>query len=415
MPKYEFDKWADLYASRTGSMKSSEIRDLLNVTARPDIISLAGGLPYTRNFKMEKIVEAARSTMLKEGGAALQYGPSEGHVGLKKHIIGLMATEGIKVDETGLVITDGSQQGLDLIAKIFVDPGDIIIVEAPSYVGALNAFSAYQPSFISIPMDENGLVVAQLEAELKKLAKQGKKAKFLYTVPNFHNPAGVTLSLSRRKQILELSIKYKLLIVEDNPYGRLRFEGGNIPSLKAMDKNVVYLGTFSKIFSPGMRLGWIAAPAPILEKIIFGKQAADLCTSSFTQRLVEYFFNENDLEDYLEKMVDRYRSRRDIMLEALEEYFPKETSWTHPKGGFFVWARLPDNIDTTEMLAEAISKKVAYVPGRAFFTDKSGKNYMRLAFCYPEEKDIYEGIKRLGGVVKNQISLYNSVMYKEEK
>lgn len=415
MPKYEFDKWADLYASRTGSMKSSEIRDLLNVTARPDIISLAGGLPYTRNFKMEKIVEAARSTMLKEGGAALQYGPSEGHVGLKKHIIGLMATEGIKVDETGLVITDGSQQGLDLIAKIFVDPGDIIIVEAPSYVGALNAFSAYQPSFISIPMDENGLVVTQLEAELKKLAKQGKTAKFLYTVPNFHNPAGVTLSLSRRKQILELSIKYKLLIVEDNPYGRLRFEGENIPSLKAMDKNVVYLGTFSKIFSPGMRLGWIAAPAPILEKIIFGKQAADLCTSSFTQRLVEYFFNENDLEDYLEKMVDRYRSRRDIMLEALEEYFPKEASWTHPKGGFFVWARLPDNIDTTEMLAEAISKKVAYVPGRAFFADKSGKNYMRLAFCYPEEKDIYEGIKRLGGVVKNQISLYNSVMYKEEK
>jgi len=396
-------------------MKSSEIRDLLSVSARPDIISLAGGLPYTKNFKMEKITEAVRATMRKEGMAALQYGPSEGHIGLKKHIIDLMATEGIKVDETGLVITDGSQQGLDLIAKIFVDPGDVVIVEAPSYVGALNAFSAYQPNLVSIPMDENGMIVDRLESELRKLAKQEKRAKFLYTVPNFHNPAGVTLSLLRRKQILELSKKYKLLLVEDNPYGRLRFEGDNLPSLKSLDDNVVYLGTFSKIFSPGMRLGWVAAPTPILEKIIFGKQAADLCSSSFTQRLVEYFFNENNLEDYLESMINRYRSHRDTMLESLEEHFPSGTSWTHPQGGFFVWAKLPEYVDTTEMLAEAISKKVAYVPGRAFFADRTGKNYMRLAFCYPEEKYIYEGIKRLGGVVKSQISLYNSVMFKEEK
>ena len=415
MVKYEFDKWADLYASRTNSMKSSEIRDLLSVTARSDIISLAGGLPYTKNFKLEKVVEAARTTMRKEGGAALQYGPSEGHIGLKKHIIDLMATGDIKIDETGLVITGGSQQGLDLIAKIFVDPGDAVIVEAPSYVGALNAFSAYQPDLIGVPMDENGMIVDLLEAELKKLAKQRKKAKFLYTVPNFHNPAGVTLSLSRRKRIIELSKKYQLLLVEDNPYGKLRFEGENIPSLKALDDDVVYLGTFSKIFSPGMRLGWVAAPAPILEKIIFGKQAADLCTSSFTQRLVEYFFNENNLEDYLGGMINRYRSHRDIMLKSLEEHFPSEASWTYPRGGFFVWAELPEYIDTTEMLAEAISKKVAYVPGRASFADGSGKNYMRLAFCYPEEKDIYEGIKRLGGVVKSQMSLYNSVIFKEEK
>ncbi len=409
MSQYQFDKWVDLYADRASELKSSAVRDLLSVTSRPDVISLAGGLPYTKGLREEKIVAAAKEMMRLEGNAALQYGPSEGHIGLKKLIVDIMAAEGVVVDQGEIIITDGSQQGLDLVAKVFVDPGDTIIVEAPSYVGALNAFSGYQPNFESVPLDRHGIIVEELEKKLKSLAKKGRRAKYLYLVPNFHNPAGVTLSMARRKKILKLAQDYELLIVEDNPYGRLRFEGKPIPSLRAMDENIIYLGTFSKIFSPGVRLGWLIAPTPILEKVIFGKQSANLCTSSFTQRLVEYFFNTNDINKYLDKLVSRYRSRCEIMLKSLEEYFPKEASWTKPQGGFFVWAKLPEFIDTTEMLAEAISKKVAYVPGRAFYADGKGQNFMRLAFCYPEEEEIGEGIKRLAGVVKNQISLYHSV------
>lgn len=409
MPRYQFDKWSELYAERVGSLKSSAVRDLLSVTARPDIISLAGGLPYTNDFRMEKVVSAVRETMLKEGSAALQYGPTEGHVGLKEHIVKLMAVDGIKVDVDDLVVTDGSQQGLDLLAKVFIDPGDTILVEAPSYVGAINAFEAYQPKMVGIPLDAEGIIVERLAETLAQLKKEGKRAKFLYLIPNFHNPAGVTLSLERRHKLIDLAREYELLLVEDNPYGRLRFEGEDVPSLRALDESVVYLGTFSKIFSPGVRLGWVTAPTPILEKIICGKQSADLCTSSFTQRLVEHFFSANDLGEYLDSLITLYRSRRDAMLESLSEYFPPEAAWNRPQGGFFVWVELPPFVDTTEMLAEAISKKVAYVAGRAFYPDGSGQNFMRLAFCYPKEEDIREGIRRLAGVVKNQLALYHSV------
>jgi len=409
MPKYKFDKWTDLYASRTGGLKSSAIRDLLSVTQRDDIISLAGGTPYTRDFKLEKMVSATTACMLNQGNDALQYGGSEGHVGLKRHVAAMMTAEGINVDADDFIITDGSQQALDLLGKIFIDPGDVILVEAPSYLGALSAFTGYEPKVVSIPLDEDGVRVDELEARLRELTAAGIKPKFMYLVPNFHNPAGVTLSAERRRRIIELSHEYGLLLVEDNPYGRLRFEGEDIPSLRALDEHVIYLSTFSKIFSPGIRLGWITAPHPILEKVIFAKQSADLCSSSFTQRVVEEFLNANELDSYLSQLVTTYRSRRDAMLAALEEFFPPETTWSRPHGGFFVWARLPGFIDTTEMLAEAISQKVAYVPGRAFFADGSGANFMRLAFCYPSEEDIREGIKRLAGVVKDQISLYHSV------
>ncbi|MDP1809669.1 MAG: PLP-dependent aminotransferase family protein [Actinomycetota bacterium] len=409
MPKYQFDKWTDLYANRTGRLKSSAIRDLLSVTQRSDIISLAGGTPYTRDFKLEKIVSATTACMLNQGNDALQYGGSEGHVGLKKHIVKMMSADGINVDTEDFIVTGGSQQALDLIGKIFIDPGDVILVEAPSYLGALDAFTCYEPKVVSIPLDEDGVRVDELEARLRELAAAGIKPKFMYLVPNFHNPAGVTLSAERRRRLIELSREFGLLLVEDNPYGRLRFEGEDIPSLRALDEHVIYLSTFSKIFSPGIRLGWIMAPHPILEKIIFAKQSADLCSSSFTQRVVEEFLNENELDPYLNQLVKTYRSRRDAMLAALDEFFPPEATWSRPRGGFFVWARLPEFIDTTEMLAEAIGQKVAYVPGRAFFADGSGANFMRLAFCYPSEEDIHEGIKRLAGVVKDQISLYHSV------
>lgn len=410
MPKYQFDKWTDLYANRTGGLKSSAIRDLLSVTQRSDIISLAGGTPYTRDFKLEKIVSATTACMLNQGNDALQYGGSEGHLGLKKHIVEMMAAEGIQhVNTDDFIVTGGSQQALDLIGKIFIDPGDVILVEAPSYLGALNAFTGYEPKVISIPLDDDGVRVDELEARLRELAAAGIKPKFMYLVPNFHNPGGVTLSFERRRRLIELSREFGLLLIEDNPYGRLRFEGEDIAALRALDEHVIYLSTFSKIFSPGIRLGWIMAPHPILEKLVFAKQSADLCSSSFTQRVVEEFLNENELEVYLGQLVKTYRGRRDAMLAALDEFFPPEATWSRPQGGFFVWARLPEFIDTTEMLAEAISQKVAYVPGRAFFADGSGANFMRLAFCYPSEEDIREGIKRLAGVVKDQISLYRSV------
>lgn len=409
MAKYKFDKWTDLYANRATLLKSSAIRDLLNVTARTDILSLAGGTPYTRDFKVEKMVAAATACMLNQGNEALQYGASEGHVGLKKHVTEMMAAEGIDVDHDDFIITDGSQQALDLLAKVFVDPGDVILVEAPSYLGALNAFAGYEPKVVAIPLDDDGLRVDSLEATLGELSVAKIKPKFMYLVPNFHNPAGVTLSEERRHRIIELSREHELLLIEDNPYGRLRFEGEDIPSLRALDDQVVYMSTFSKIFSPGLRLGWVTAPHPILEKIVFAKQSADLCSSSFTQMVVEEFLNENNLDDYLAQLVKTYRGRRDAMLSALDEFFPPEVSWSHPRGGFFVWVKMPEFIDTTEMLAEAINQKVAYVPGRAFFADGSGANFMRLAFCYPTEADIREGVKRLAGVVKDQISLYHSV------
>ncbi len=409
MPRYQFDKWADLYADRALLLKSSAIRDLLSVTARPDIISLAGGLPYTRDFKMNKMVEATTECMLKQGNEALQYGSSEGHIGLKQHISEMMTEEGVSAHPEDFIITDGSQQALDLIGKIFIDPGDHILVEAPSYVGALEAFIGYEPKVVAIPLDDQGIRIDLLEEQLKQMKKKGIRPKFLYVVPNFHNPGGVTMSAPRRHRLIELSQEYDLLLIEDNPYGRLRFEGEDIPSLRTLDDKVVYLSTFSKILSPGIRLGWVVAPHPILEKIIFAKQSADLCSSSFTQRVVEEFLGTNDLNEYLKQLTNRYRNRRDAMLEALEEYFPAEAKWTHPHGGFFIWVELPEFIDTTEMLAEAINKKVAFVPGRSFFADTSGSNFMRLAFCYPNEEDIRDGIKRLSEVVKDQISLYHSV------
>ncbi len=409
MAKYEFDKWTDLYAGRASLLRSSAIRDLLSVTARTDIISLAGGTPYTKDFKMKKMVDAVAACMMNQGNEALQYGTSEGHIGLKNHLIRIMADEGINVNGDDFIITGGSQQGLDMLGKIFIEPGDTILVEAPTYVGAINAFAGYEPNVLSVPLDEDGLDVDLLADKLVELASDGIRPKFFYTVPNFHNPAGVTMSRSRRIRLLDLAKEHNLLVVEDNPYGRLRYEGDDLPSLRALDENVVYLSTFSKIFSPGIRLGWFVAPHPILDKIIFAKQSADLCSSSFTQRVVDEFLNDNEIGEYLAQLVVTYRARRDAMLAALEEFFPPETSWTKPGGGFFVWVTLPDFLDTTEMLAEAISAKVAFVPGRAFFADGSGANQMRLAFCYPSPEEIHEGVRRLSEVVKDQISLYHSV------
>ncbi|MDP3013636.1 MAG: PLP-dependent aminotransferase family protein [Candidatus Subteraquimicrobiales bacterium] len=409
MTELIFDKWAKLYAERTKSMRSSEIRDLLNVTARPDIISFSGGLPETKSFPMEIIVEIVRHLMHKEGSVALQYGNSEGYTGLVSLIVNLMKEIGIDAEEEEIIITDGAQQGLELLGKVFINPGDTVIVEAPSYVGGLQAFSSYQANLVSVPLDKDGLRTDLLKDTLENLKKQKKIPKFLYTVPTFHNPAGVTLSLERRKELLSIVKEYDLLVVEDDPYSWLQFEGERLRSLKSLDESIVYLSTFSKIFAPGLRIGWVAAPRPIIEKLIFAKQAADLCSSSFTQRVIAEYFSNYPWKIYLNRLIDIYLERRNAMIKALEEFFPQEASWTNPGGGLFLWANLPDYVDTTEMLAEAINEaKVSYVPGRAFFADRSGQNYMRLNFSYPSADEIYEGIKRLAKVAKTKISLYQA-------
>ena len=411
-PELHFDKWAHLYAKRTSSMKASEIRDLFVVASRPDIISFAGGMPETRSFPMEKVIAAAKCVMEADGSAALQYVGSEGTEQLRKVIVRLMAEDDIHIHPEDIIVTGGGQQALDLLGKIFITAGDKILVEAPTYVGAIQAFNSYQADMVAVPLDENGIRVDLLEEELKKLKAQGERAKFLYIVPDFHNPAGVTLSQDRREKILALSKEYDLLILEDNPYSRLRFEGKYLKPLRAHDSSVVYLSTFSKIFSPGVRLGWINAPRPILEKLNLGKQAADLCSSSFAQRIVAEYFKGDFWREHVKHLTQVYRKRRDAMIAAMEEFFPEEVTWSVPHGGLFLWAQLPEYIDTAEMLAEAISEKVAYITGKAFFPDRSGQNCIRLNFSYPNEEEIHEGIKRLAKVIKDQIALYESVTKK---
>jgi 2-aminoadipate transaminase len=394
-------------------MLSSEIRDLLAVTARPDIISLAGGLPYTQAFDPEIIMRTVRRVLAEDHAAALQYGPSDGYAPLKHSLIEVMREEGTPCFPEDIIITHGAQQGLELIAKIFINPGDHIVTEAPSYVGALNSFLSYQPNIHTIPMDEDGMILERLAEVLEGLAARGERAKFIYSIPNFQNPAGITLRAERRFGLLELAHDHDCLVVEDNPYGMLRFEGAPSPTLRSLDEGrVIYLGTLSKIFSAGMRIGWIAAPHPILEKLLLAKQSADLCTSSFTQMVAHRYFTEEDWRGQVQQLLEFYRGRRDAMLGALEEHLSGIATWTHPQGGIFVWATLPEFVKTSEMLAVAVDAKVAYVPGSGFFPYEGGENCMRLNFSYSDVETVHEGIKRLAKVIKREISLARALGFK---
>jgi 2-aminoadipate transaminase len=391
-------------------MRSSEVRDLLAVTERPDIIALAAGAPYTKALNIEKMNRVIQEVMRKGGPAALNYGSSEGYEPLRKWLADFMASEDVICTPDDIVVTDGSQQGLELLAKILVNPGDTIICEAPSYVGALNAFLSYQANIIQIPCDDNGIKVERVAEALADLKKKGITPRFIYVIPNFQNPSGVTMSAARRKRLVKLAYDYNTIIVEDNAYRRLSFEETPTPSIRSLDENVVYLGTCSKMLSPGLRVGWLIAPRPIREKIVFAKQAADLCSSSLTQRVVEEYFRQTNMDAHLKKLIGIYVKRRDKMLNAIEEFFPKGVKWTTPRGGFFIWATLPSYLDTTNMLAKAIEQKVAYVPGKAFFADGvTGRDSMRLNYSFMKESDIREGIRRLGEVIETEMELYRSL------
>jgi len=406
----DIERYGALFAQRTKVMKSSAMRDLMALTERDDVISLAGGLPDTSTFPADSYASLMSTVAANSCSRALQYGPTEGLTLVKRCIAEVMQAEGMAVDDEEILVTTGGQQVIDLVCKTLLDPGDVVVCEAPTYPGAVPTFSTYQATVVQVTMDRDGMRTDELESTLDELDRSGQRPKFIYTVPNFHNPAGVTMSLERRHELVRIASERELIVLEDNPYGLLRYEGEPLPTLRSLDHEfIVYAGTFSKILSPGVRLGWACAPAPVLAKMNLGKQAADLCSSSISQYFVSAYFDSGPWENYVRSVNEIYRRRRDVMLDALAEHFPREAEWTHPEGGLFIWATLPSYIDTTDLLARGLEEHVAFVPGRAAFVDGRGGSAMRLNFSGVGENDIREGIRRIGEIVCEQVELYGTL------
>ena len=390
------------FSDRANTLKASEIRELLKLTQIPEIISFAGGLPCPELFPVEELQMITQQVFKTDGRAALQYGPTEGILSLRE-IIATQRMKPTNVDVTSddITITTGSQQGIEFSAKIFLNKGDIVICESPSYLGALNAFQAYMPKFVEIPMDDNGMIIDEVE----KALEQYPNAKMIYTIPDFQNPTGRTMSDDRRKRLAELGAKYQIPIIEDSPYGDLIYEGKRHPSIKSFDKEgwVVYLGTFSKTFCPGLRLGWICASEQILQKYIIVKQGADLQCSSLDQRIAALFMQTYDLDVHIEKIKNVYRTRRNLMIESMDKYFPIGVKHTNPDGGLFIWIEIKEGLNAKEILQEALKENVAYVPGSSFFPNGGHHNFARLNFSCMSDDKIVEGIKRLGNVLRKYI------------
>lgn len=386
--------WDAKLASRAKGMASSVIRELLKITDRPEIISFAGGLPAAELFPIREFREACEYVLTTQGGKALQYGATEGYTPLRNFLCEKMQKYHVPAEEENILITNGSQQALDLVGRIFLEKDDVVVTERPTYLGALQAWRAYRPRFATVPIDDDGMCVDMLEDVLK--AHQGN-VKFIYALPNFHNPAGTTIPLERRKELVRLAAKYGVPIIEDDPYGELRFEGKDVLPIETLHKeNVLYLSTFSKTLAPGIRIGWVTAPSKVISKLVQAKQGADLHTGTFVQMVTYDICQRGLLRGHVRKVREAYRERRDAMLEAMEEFFPEGVSWTRPQGGLFLWVRLPEYVDTTEFMETALEEKVAYVPGSAFFPDGDGRNTMRLNFSYCRPEVIREGIQRLG-------------------
>ena len=393
------------FASRAAHMKPSEIRSLFAVASRPEIVSLAGGMPNLSALPMDMMAEVVRELVATNGTEALQYGSGQGHPLLREQICEVMALEGIRASADDVIVTTGSQQALDLISRIFIDPGDVVLVEAPSYVGALGTFSQYQASPVHVETDHDGLVPAALVEAIKSVREAGRKIKFLYLIPNYQNPTGVMLSADRRTEILQICAKEEIFIVEDNPYGLLGFDKPSPNAMRAQDsENVIYLGSFSKTIASGLRVGWALVPQSIKDKLVIASESSILCPSNFTQLTISSYLKDQPWRDQIASFVDLYRVRRDAMLESLDAHFPKEATWTKPGGGFYVWVTLPPEIDTKAMVPKAIVAKVAYVPGSAFYADGFGSWQMRLSYCHPTPERIREGVKALGAVVKQELA-----------
>jgi len=393
------------YAQRTRLMRVSEIRTILRVIEEKGVISFAGGLPDPNLFPKKELSEIASYVIREYGNAALQYSVTRGVTLFRKSLSYFMSTKGINVPPDNILVTTGSQQALDLIARALIDPGDIIAVELPTYLAALNAFRMSEPEFIGIPIDDEGMRVDVLEKKLRELSSRGKKVKMVYTVPTAQNPSGVTMSQDRRKHLLALAEQYDFLIIEDDPYSHFLFEPIEFKHLKAMDETgrVIYLSTFSKILAPGLRIGWVAAHEDIIAILERAKQNLDLHTPTLSQYIAMEAIKRGVVERCIPIMRETYKRKRNVMLDALEDHFPSGCRWTKPVGGMFIFAYLPESIDTKEMLVKAIDAGVAYVPGRAFFVDGSGWNTMRLNFSFPSEDKIIEGVKILGRVIREEL------------
>ena len=401
--------WAHRYAQRTKTAKSSIIRELLKLTQRPEVISFAGGLPAPEVFPVARFQEACHRVLSTQSAIALQYGPTEGYRPLRELIVAHMARYGILASVDNILITSGSQQALDLIAKLLINRGDRILVESPTYLGALQAFDLMGAEYVTVPVDHDGLQTCNMEQALRS------GPKFMYILPNFQNPGGVTLSRARRDELVALSDKYGIPIVEDDPYGQLRYEGEHITPLVVLDRinlarddgyklgNVIYLSTFSKVLAPGLRVAWIVAPPDVIAKLVQFKQSTDLHTSTFTQMVVYEAARDGFIDEHVKLIRATYKERRDAMLEALRDFFPPDVSWTHPHGGLFLWVTMPPGVDSSRLLDLALRQNVAFVPGDPFFPNGDAGSHMRLNFSNAQPEQIREGIRRLSIAVAHEL------------
>jgi len=398
--------WSPYLAKRTGRMKSSAIRELLKLTQQPDIISFAGGLPAPEFFPIRETIEACKYILQEDGARALQYSATEGYPPLKEYLATSMHKYGVPANPGNVLLTNGSQQALDLIGKIFINPGDFVITGRPTYLGAIQAWNAYEARFETVNLDDDGMVVDEIEQAYEKvMAKSGRPPRFIYVLPNFHNPAGTTLPLERRKKLADIATALNLPVIEDDPYGQLRYEGKDVPPICTLiPERTIYLGTFSKTLAPGLRLGWIVCPEALMQRFIQAKQGCDLHTGTFVQFVAADICQRGLLKPHVKRLCGHYKERRDTMLDALTEFWPDGCSWTHPQGGLFLWARVPESIDTQEFFQEAVAEKVAYVPGVNFYPNMDGGfNAMRLNFSYAAPDVIIEGIRRLGNALKKRL------------
>lgn len=398
------DPWFDSYAKRAAEMRASEIRALFAVANRPEVVSLAGGMPYLGRMPFDDLAEQLGDMLRRQGEVAWQYGSAQGDPHLREDVLPIMALEGIKdAQPDDVVIVNGSQSGLDLITRVMCDPGDVVLAEAPNYVGALGVFQSFQVKVVNVAMDQDGLIPEALEDAILEQRRLGRRIKMLYTVPNFHNPAGASMSPERRPRIIEIAKKYQVLIVEDNPYGLLAFDGKTNPALRSYESDgIVYLSSFSKIIAPGMRVAWMVAPPGIRQKLILANESAILCPSNMSQMTITTYLDNFDWKSQINDYRGIYKTRCEAMDEALQEYLPY-CSWLKPKGGFYIWLQIPEGLNAKEMLPRAITAKVAYVSGTAFYNDGQGADHMRLSFCYPTPDRIREGVRRLSTVIDNEL------------
>lgn len=393
------------YSKNALNMKRSEIRELLKVTRQPGMISFAGGLPGPETFPVKDLEEIACQILREKGAIALQYGPTEGENLLRVEVAKWLSREKPEINPENILITAGSQQGLDIVSRVFLDPKDTVIVELPSYIGGLQAFTAYRARMIGVPQDDQGMKMDLLEKVLKKQAGKNKKPKFIYVVPDFQNPSGATMSLERRKRLLELAYQYEVPVVEDSPYRDLRYTGEPAPAIYGMDNQdqIIVLGTFSKLLCPGLRLAWIMAPVEWMDRMVVAKQSMDLCCPTFTQLIVAEYLRRGLLTRQVENIRQLYGKKLKAMLEALKRYMPKGVEWSKPQGGLFLWVKLPKRMSANELFKRAIENKVAYVVGSAFHCDGKGQNTMRVNFSYSSEEQIEEGIKRLAKMIRENM------------